>query len=247
MFFPFNKAPLEQIPFNSRIGRQYSETANKNYFALGFNPGYALQASELNEIQELFFINLNLTQRMNSAWSSLGYKIPFWQGLIPLDPAQVSIVNNGTTNSVTSVTVTFDNGWYLWTDPESNMSHWILKNQNATGTNEKTFSLGGAGQYYIGYLLNKEVINCCPDSTCSETEDDTLRDNSDGSLVGQANTCGASRLKISFTNDTDDFESRLNAVGNDGIRPIIYIVKTGTDTLAAYFLDNQQIAITTGQ
>jgi hypothetical protein len=244
MFSPFETAPLNQIPFNSRISKQYSSTVNKNYYAIAFNPGYALQASELNEVQELFFMNTNLTQRMNSYWNQDSYKIPFWEGLIPLSSSQVIVVNNGTTNSITSVTITFENGWYLWTDPASRMSHWIYMNQDAENTTEKTFSLGGNGTYYFGYVLTKETTTCCPDSTCAETEDDTLRDNSDGSNVGQYNTCGASRLKVSFTNDSDDFESRTSTDLSSNFRPIIKIIKT-TGNLVASFMDDQELSIST--
>ena len=243
MFDPFVTPPLKQIPFNSRIDAQYSSTFNNNYFALGFNPGYALQASELNEIQELFFLNLNLNHRMNSIWDSFGYKIPFWEGLIPLSPQQIQIVENGITNNRVSFTVTIQNGWYLWTDPESRMSHWIYMNQDAAETTEKTFSiLIGSSATYIGYVLSKETIICCPDSTCSESEDDTLRDNSDGSTVGQFNTCGASRIKISYSNNPDDFESRSTAFEpGSTFRPIFYI--SATTNSKAYFPNLQEIPI----
>jgi hypothetical protein len=246
MFSPFNTAPLQEIPFNSRINRQYDSILNNNYYALGFNPGYALQASELNEIQELFFMNTNLTQRMNSNWSRFNKKIPFWEGLIPLDISQINIVNNGTsTNGTTSVTITFENGWYLWTDPSSRMSHWIYMNQDAENTTEKTFSLGGTATYFFGYVMNKKVITCCPDSPCSEEQDDTLRDNSSAAFVGQANTCGASRLKISFTNDSDDFESRTSVDLSSNFRPIIKIIKDSAGNVSAYFIDDQEILIST--
>ena len=242
MFDPFVTPPLKQIPFNSRIDAQYSSTFNNNYFALGFNPGYALQASELNELQELFALNTNLTQRMNSIWGSFGYKLPFWEGLIPLSPQQIQIVDNGIVGNIVSFTVTVQNGWYLWTDPDSRMSHWIYMNQDATETTEKIFSAPvNSPSVYIGYVLTKETILCCPDSTCSETEDDTLRDNSDGSTVGQANTCGASRLKISFSNDSNDFESRTSFQTNSTFRTLFYI-NPALDS-KAYFLNLQELPI----
>lgn len=244
MFEPFVTPSLRQVPFNSRIDKQYSSAMDKNYFLIGFNPGYALQASELNEIQELFFMNLNLTQRMNYNWSVENtFNIPFWEGLIPLIPEQIQITDAVVTSNSFDFKVTCDNGWYLWTDPDSRMSHWIYKNLSATGTIEKTFTMPLSTTRYIGYVLNKEIITCCPDSTCESTEDDTLRDNSDGSDVGQYNTCGASRFKISFDDDTDSYEIRSNALSNSSFRSIIRIDSSSTNT-RAYFIDGQEIPIT---
>ena len=49
--------PLKGTPFYSRISDQLTSDPVINYYAIAFNPGYPLQASELNEFQELFFLN----------------------------------------------------------------------------------------------------------------------------------------------------------------------------------------------
>lgn len=241
MFEPFVTPSLKQVPFNSRIGSQYALPNNKNYFLLGFNPGYALQASELNEIQELFFMNSSLTQRMNANWSDLNYKIPFWSGLIPLSPSQIEITDVTFTSTNVSFVVAAENGWYLWTNPESQMSHWIYKQLSADDTSNKVFTMPLSSTRYIGYVTKSEIITCCPDDTCESTEDDTLRDNSSGDYT-QHNTCGASRLKFSIEDDTDSFEIRSSTFPTLTFRPIIEVTST-TTTLSAYFINGQEIPV----
>lgn len=248
-FSPFGfKLPLTDSPFNSRIDSQYDLVgtefnSNKNYYMLGFNPGYALQASELNELQELFFLNQNLTQQMNALWQSQNYKIPFWQGLIPLDPTNVSI-SNPTDNSATfTFDVSVPNSWYLWTEATSLMSFWIYKNQSSA-SNVKTFSVFKNQKIFIGYNVQKTTIECCPNDNCSETTDDSLRDNSDGSSVGQYNTCGASRLKSYFSNNSSDFTSVGILTGTALFRPIFEVTASSTGITAA-FVDGQPITVST--
>ena len=90
-----NSFPLNKTPYHSRVSTHAE--AGKNYSMLAFNPGYALQAAELNEIQELFFVNQNLTQRMNANWirinsgQTTAFTAPFWEGLIPLKPEYVIV------------------------------------------------------------------------------------------------------------------------------------------------------------
>ena len=98
-----NSFPLNKTPYHSRVSTHAE--AGKNYSMLAFNPGYALQAAELNEIQELFFVNQNLTQRMNANWirinsgQTTAFTAPFWDGLIPLNPDYVSVTLTSPINS----------------------------------------------------------------------------------------------------------------------------------------------------
>jgi len=243
---PFGfKLPLTDGPFNSRISSQYSDGAtvntNKNYYAIAFNPGYALQASELNEIQELFFLNQNLTQRSNATWQSQGYKIPFWEGLIPLNPTNVSISNVVEGSSTSTFFVSVPNSWYLWTEATSKMSFWVYKDQSSS-SNVKSFSVGNGQTIYIGYNTQRALIDCCPNDNCSENSDDTIRDNSDGSTVGQFNTCGASRLKMYFSNNSADFTAVADLSGAASFRRIFSVTGTSTGITAA-FGDGQAITV----
>lgn len=219
---PLGTLPLSVIPYNSRITDQYG-SLNKNYYIIGFNPGYALQASELNELQELFFLNNSLTLRQSALWS-VGYKIPFWEGLIPLNPnSPFSSLPLVDTSGTVTVTLTAPSGWYLWTDYSSGLSFWIYLDQDVT----QEFQTGlGVGSEYVGFDITKELILCCPTSTCTSTQDETLRDNSQGTAENFF-TCGASRFKVSFSAEMD-IRSAVDSTDSSTFYPIFKITKTDT-------------------
>ena len=91
-----NKFPMTDNPYGSRLSSQIalpiSERQNtKNYHLLGFAPQRALQAEDLNEIQERFMVNNTLTQQMWSNWNSFNNMQmcefgPGWFGTTPLHP-----------------------------------------------------------------------------------------------------------------------------------------------------------------
>lgn len=84
---PFNKpnasSPLDDTPYNSRLAEhqiapqtELPQNSNaSNYVLLGFRPGLPLQAAELNEIQENFFMQQSLTTTMTHNWITSG--IPY--------------------------------------------------------------------------------------------------------------------------------------------------------------------------
>lgn len=240
---PLGTLPLSAIPYSSRITDQYG-FANKNYYIVGFNPGYALQASELNEIQELFFLNHSLTVRQNALWSGAGYKLPFWEGLVPLDPnspqTTAPVVDSA---GVATATLTAPAGWYLWTDYSSGLSFWIYLNTDIvqdveTGT--------GEGTEYIGFEMTKELILCCPTSTCSTTQDETLRDNSQGNAENFF-TCGASRFKVSFPTEMV-VRGAVDSSDASNFYPIFKITKTDSATgyvATVTYYDGQQLRTST--
>jgi hypothetical protein len=193
---PLGNLPLRVMPYNSRITTEYS--SEKNYYLIAFNPGYSLQASELNEIQELFFLNQSLSLRMNGLWQSNGYKVPFWNGTIPLNPNDVTVAGVATINPATSTpigtaTVTVQSGWFLWTDGESKLSFWLHLPEEII----QSVQTSGALTEYVGFEVEKTQIICCPTNSCEETQDPDLRDNSQGNSENFF-TCGASRLKASI-------------------------------------------------
>jgi len=69
-------------PYNSRVEDELifdtGETP-KNYQFIGFRPGFPLQASELNEIQEHYQLQLTLTINMMNNWITSGAG-PLWAG-----------------------------------------------------------------------------------------------------------------------------------------------------------------------
>jgi hypothetical protein len=250
---PLGTLPLSGVPYYSRISSQYSQE-NKNYYMLGFNPGYALQASELNELQELFFINQSLTARLNSNWSQYG-KIPFWDGLIPGDP-RIAIPGQSLPSELAAPTVTtpsspisgiwqFDvimrPSWFYWVDESTGLGFWIYINQSGS-TNFRTISTTTSGNSinYIGFVAEKTEISCCPSSTCGTDQDDTIRDNSSGNAQNSFFTCGASRLKVSFT---DPIEIRTSIASGDNFYPIFKITFNATTATVTY-IDEQPVTTT---
>ena len=188
--------PLSLAPYYSRISSQELGSTPKNYVMTGFRPGYALQASELNEIQERFFLNQTLTVTMLSNWGSamLDYG-PGWGssdatgpgrgGLTPISPTMIT--KSGTN-------ITFSKGWYLAQIPlfdttenseigdnsQRNFKVWIYSDVN------RTCSIPGNNSGYIGFNITQEYV--------TETEDIDLNDNSSGD--GGTNGPGATRYKL---------------------------------------------------
>ena len=199
-----NSFPLNKTPYHSRVSTHAE--AGKNYSMLAFNPGYALQAAELNEIQELFFVNQNLTQRMNANWirinsgQTTAFTAPFWEGLIPLSPDYVSVTRNSLIGAPSvDFTYTLSPGWYLYTDSLSKMSFWIWNPTifgptNVISTNPTT---------YFGIHVTTEYADCCQTDESCEGQDPTLRDASQSSY--QEFTCGASRFKINLGTRVEPF------------------------------------------
>lgn len=224
--------PLAEAPYNSRVSTNIDN--GKNYYLTAFNPGYALQASELNEIQELFFTNLNLTQRMNYNWSNAGYKIPFWNGCIPLNPNSVRVTSVTTANSTSTFNVVVEKDWYLWTEKNSNMSFWIYNNL-ATTSYTFTTTVGLGSTEYIGFTINNENINCCQAATCDSTQDPNLRDNSSG-FSDTYYTCGASRKKATTSNVII-----LQATTASTFFPLIKVTLDSATDAVFKFIDDQTV------
>ena len=245
MLSPFSTPSLSPVPYYSRINNHYrSSSSVKNYVLLAFNPGYALQASELNELQELFFLNSNLSQRSNALWTtSDSGRIPFWEGLIPYNPADIVVDNVQLLESTITFNVTIDNSWFLWTDYESKFSHWIYNDQSGDALT-KTFEMDFSKTNYFGYNVTKTTTMCCQSGTCTDA-DDTLRDNSSGDNSGADNTCGASRISVSFSNDEEDFkiQSTYNPNDQGAFRPIFKITTDETEQIVVKFMDGQVLTV----
>lgn len=190
--------PLSLDPYYSRIPTQEFPSGSgvpKNYVLTGFRPGYALQASELNELQERFFLNQTLTVTMISNWATASTTHgPGWgssdatgnnqAGLTPISPSMVSKSGN---------TVTFATGWYLAQIPkfdnsvsgneeERNFKVWIYSDTS------RSFTITGSNSGYVGFAITQEYV--------TEAEDADLNDNSSGSA---SNGPGATRYKLTIT------------------------------------------------
>ena len=204
--FPFNNflnLPLSDTPYMSRVESfEITPSTSKNYGMVAFKPGFALQASELNEIQDITLLNISLTSTMFQFWQRANateqYYPPGWLGTTPLwpdtslntsDPYGVYPTSNlfqatRTTGTLDQYTFTAKTGWYHAYIPKSGLKHWVHLNQNLTINTTLTSSV-----YYIGFSLSYSEIN--------STQDSSLLDNSSG-MVPTGTAIGANRIKINI-------------------------------------------------
>lgn len=179
-----NKTTLGRSPFLSRFTE--FESTDENYVFIGFTPGLALQAAELNEIQDNFHKVSTLNSILNANWTLYCIKKGtealenidsfLWDGVVPLSPSMVTISDN---------TVTFSSGWYYVTDP-SGIKYWIYSSQSFTQ------STIGVASGFIGFTISTvdyfaEGINA----------DDRLFDNSAG--IPNTNSPGSYRISRNFS------------------------------------------------
>ena len=222
-FAPFEdnqNLPLTQSPYFSRLFSQYFSTntaLRKNYVGLGFKPGYALQASELNEVQEMMQVHSTLTTTMISNWvNSLvlnpadGIPVygPGWNGTTPLTPDLV--IKNGQS-------ISLSDGWYLVQDPTTNLKHWIYV---ALGANSITVPASQSGTVTVGLLTNPTYIG--------PSADTNLYDNSSGDSDFNAEGAdryffGVSRLAATFASTVNQ-----NVSDPDGSFSPLFTVENGT-------------------
>lgn len=213
---PFNSDfPLAQNPFRSRIGSQIDDI--KNYYAVAFKPGYPLQASELNEMQEIFYVQQSLTQAMMSTW--LSYNVlssaggapvtgPGWEGCTPLSPGLITHITGG------SLICTI--GWYLVKSPAINggLGVWVY--------NDRTFTVSSPTNTTYGLVVKPIVINCTSATVPPTNTDNTLQDSSAINVIN--GPCGAARLQLKIMN----FSS--SAGSGEFLAPMLQI----TSNVAAY-------------
>lgn len=199
------RTPLSVAPYYSRVASQELVATPKNYVMTGFRPGYALQASELNELQERFFLNQTLTTTMLSNWgqamgSGGNYYGPGWGsgdaegsvgGLTPISPGMIT--KNGNE-------ITFAVGWYLAQIPEFDSDESEVNDTTFVRENEINFkvwiysdtersaTIGSGGEGYIGFNIRQEYE--------TEGEDTDLNDNSSGEGTGGP---GATRYQLVIT------------------------------------------------
>ncbi len=188
MKYPFSKStPLSAFPYNSRTGKnEFDITADsKNYILHGFKAGNALQASELNELQENYYKNFTLYNLLLKNWFFIGNGMqpgdttlpirgPSWIGAVPLNPFS-SISISESTNSII-----FKKDWYL-VDDFSGLKFWIYNNT------EKSITIPTSG--YVGMTIERKYI--------TPTDDSDLNDNS-GGFSDSSLSPGADRVQLNF-------------------------------------------------
>jgi len=192
--------PLSPSPFNSRIEDQIDST--KNYYAVAFKPGFPLQAAELNEIQEIFYIQQTLTHEMFANWKTKQYNDLLsitatpWNGATPLNPNLIEATGSDVIN------VTCKAGWYLIKQKEtdtlnsvnSGFSVWVYNSNDfvVLSAYDKDAASQLDGDY--GIIVKPVVINCGKISPPSDNDDLSLKDSSNINSIN--GPCGASRLKL---------------------------------------------------
>jgi hypothetical protein len=180
--FPFN-----QNPFRSRVESQID--TSKNYYAVAFKPGYPLQASELNEMQEIFYVQNTLTTSLiNSSTGWTAGTVPF-SGCTPLTPRGL-ITATGTT----SITATGGIGWYLIKSTAVNggLGVWTYNSSDKTIMSGFTGATGTTGSY--GIVVKPVTIACTTNIPAGTTQDRTLQDSNNMNIIN--GPCGADRLKL---------------------------------------------------
>jgi hypothetical protein len=191
--------PLNIAPFASRVESQLD--ANKNYYLVAFKPGFPLQASELNEMQEIFYMQQTLTQTMFANWGIKQYseqsgaamtETP-WNGCTPLSPDLISI-NSDSTN----ITVTCKAGWYLLKSPNYNggFGVWVYMSSDVERLTGFTPASSSSFTGNYGIQATRQTVNCTKSSSPNpQTEDRTLQDSSNINVIN--GPCGAARLQMS--------------------------------------------------
>ena len=167
--FGTNKSTLGRNPYYSRFTD--FEKTNNNYNLIGFTPGLALQAAELNELQDNQIKNDTLSNTLWANWTpyiltrstdfttSSAISSVFWDGTIPISPSLVEYSTG---------TLSFLVGWYYYLH-SSGLRYWIHLNQNYTIFSPPTTDNG-----YIKVNSNFTDV--------FSTGDSRLYDNSSGSI-----------------------------------------------------------------
>lgn len=177
--------PLRSTPFKSRV--QDNLNLNKNYFAIAFKPGFPLQASELNEIQEIFYTQ----QTLNNTLRTTG-----WTGGVPWSGA--TPVSKGTVTFGLTGNVVLNSGWYHVQSPSINggVGVWAYNNSAKGITISHTETTGTPLGFKYGFIVKTTTIECPSTGTPSTTEDVSLQDQSNYNVIG--GPCGAARIRLDF-------------------------------------------------
>lgn len=236
--FPFNNPdlnfPLSEYPYNSRT--EFSQVLNvtpKNYVMHGFRPGFPLQASELNEIQEMAAMESGLYMTMNYYWKD---NLPGWLGTCPLWPEKVlpevdifgpstNLIEKTTTS--TTVKIYANKGWYNIYSRQTGFRHWVYLN---TDLETQDLDPDPTNTQYIGFNISYEQVNANTDST--------LYDNSSTNLVA-GTPAGANRIKINILNEING-ELTVTGSPNDSLQfsPIVKTLESFTG-FARYLNDRE--------
>ena len=182
--------PLPLTEHGSRVESQL-DTGTKNYFALLFKPGFPLQAQELLEMQEIFYVQ----QTLNSEMRTTGWTGPVpWTGATPLNKDLIGFTYAAGTNSGP---ITIKKGWYCISGLTltGGIDVWAYNNTDRDVTPVQPESNTNTGTNF-GLRVLVEKIECTTSTTPSSTEDASLADAGGNVINGP---CGAARLNLKIT------------------------------------------------
>ena len=183
---PFSSGfPLKEDPYRSRVESQIN--VSKNYYGLAFKAGYPLQASELNEIQEIFYVQSTLNNKLNAVSGFTAGTAP-WNGCTPLSTSLI------TSSGTSSLSATGDAGWYLIQKEDVNggLGVWVYNNIAQTIITGFTGATGTTADY--GIVIKPVTISCTTNTTAGTTQDRSLQDSHNMNIIN--GPCGADRLKL---------------------------------------------------
>lgn len=220
--------PLTETPYLSRYS---TKEISLDFDFLGFRPTFSLQASELNELQELFFAQQSKTIEMIHNWfgfrffSSKSDNGPSnlspvflqyfgssclsdkWSVLTPINPNMIKLVTDSN-NETKSIQI--DSGWYFLKNTSLDFSayKWIYLPINYLIPQT-------AGKYITLKIENKELIPLpgYPDDNTVFLQDNINPSNS--------NEVGATRFATSFKLDVYPQEHELPSNSDSIEDPII--------------------------
>lgn len=205
--FVSGTTPLKNAPYYSRVGdtNLIDSQSVVNYPMLAFKPGYALQASELNEIQDNFYVQKTLSDNLLQNWwktgsnpSLTGNSIeplygPGWEGAIPLSPAQITMLDLIIFLGFEAASSFNTLQWFLVTDPVTKFKFWTVI--DVSGMNIIRLARQTLPPItYVGIKLQTSYVNC---SSVDTDPGYIFNDNSSGNYI--QNTCGASRFKVNLS------------------------------------------------
>jgi hypothetical protein len=249
------KTPLSVAPYNSRFFQQELNTFEeaKNYQYTAFRPGYPLQSSELDEIQERHHYNHSAFSYMVNSWTgfagspfsgsgdedtNLQYSGPAWDGATPIMPynqATYIELADGDDPVITldafPSALSLNEGIYYssvktGSQVDNNFKYFIYYNVLGDGTNTVTLSKLETGKTYVGFSMGQAYIVPSTYSQEDEFSDASLNDNSSGFTNDVA--AGAARVKIYFQRvvTSGDLAGGGVPVPEESISKVLYVDHT---------------------
>lgn len=202
-----------------------TSTPINNYSHIGFLPGNSLQSSELNEIQERFYLDQTLYNSFLFNWlifsdndslitGKTDDKYLYSASCLPINPnlVEASYESN-------SLTIVVNPGWYKVNSPvTNNMSVWLYLTQGKSATVDSP----STGIYTICLDLEHEEILCS-----NNIEDEGYEFNSNVGGYIEPWVPGSNRLKLSLK----DLIVKLPNQQRPEDLPLVKI-RTGIDNIA---------------